>query len=222
MGVAWYTYFQRQTLKAQQSALIYGHEHDLAVRRQAIDDHRLDLERQRRSLATALLAELRPLTTRLATVCEQGPASYHDPFPYPVILHALSRVELFDPLTVQRLANMAGRLSDVRALMPAYREARQIERDAVHHLELQTATKINQNEVNVARSALEDAREDVLNIRLVVRAHAYWAYEDVDGLLGALVGEGGSIPPIGGAKEIPGATLPELSPNPFDPRTERR
>lgn len=78
----------------------------------------------RRTIATALLAELRWLEGMFHQIHEYGPSSFYDPLEHPALLHAIDNLALFGPRTAERLTHFHNLLRDVQAAVNQYRENR--------------------------------------------------------------------------------------------------
>jgi hypothetical protein len=169
MGVAWYTYYQRRTLLAQESALEYARWQYRDERRQT--QQVFDNERQTRTrgVSTAVLAELQPLAARLRSLRDAAPYSYHDPFRHPLVTDALQHVELFDSDTVRGLAEVSGRLHEVEDLVANHRTARETWLLAAAQYRHLHVTSRNQNEVRVALEEATRYEQNVGQIEFLVQ-----------------------------------------------------
>jgi hypothetical protein len=216
MGIAAYTFYQRRTLIAQENALEYAKEHDRLVRQQAEADAAYMLKTRRANLATALLGELKMILVRVESVTKQGPASYHNPIPHPVVTEAMRHTELFSPETVHRLAAVAFRLGDVERLMSVYRERKEITKSKLAD---SVQTELSSGNISLVRQAKHEAEEaaaQLKDLHDMIRAHAKWADERIVPLVEVLRDEGGIDPPPDTARPVVGGTELELLPNPFD------
>lgn len=139
-----------------------------------------------RTLATAVLSELRWLEGILTQVYEHGPASYYDPLEHPMIQAALPHMLEFKPHTAERLSHFHNLLRDVRALMDRYRQ--------------------------VPDQAGPRRDEFVL----FAKTKAYYAISAIEALATALRTEGGHMPPAIAEKPVYGDTLPALPTTSFE------
>ena len=215
MGIAWYTYYQRRTLQEQRSALEYAMHHDRDVEERIESDARGTLANRRANLATAVLTELKPILLRLRYIVESGPESYHDPIAHPVLNESLRHTEVFDGTTVDRLAAVAFRLREVELLITTFREMRQLHRDKDYNAHNVEVTSGNTNLVKQARHEEQQVSADLMNVRLMLRAEASWAYNRIPGLVESLLAAGGHSPPPDLERPVSDDTLPALLPNPF-------
>lgn len=215
MGIAWYTYYQRRTLQEQRSALEYAVRHDKDVRERAESDTRATLANRRANLATAVLTELKPILFRLRNIVESGPESYHDPIAHPVLNESLRHTEVFDGVTVDRLAAVAFRLREVELLITTFREMRQLHRDKDYNAQNVEVTTGNTNLVRQARHEEQQVSADLKNVRLMLRAQASWAHNRIPALVESLLAAGGHSPPPDLERPVSDDSLPPLLSNPF-------
>ena len=142
-------------------------------------------KRARKTLATAVLAELRWLENILYQICEHGPTSFIDPLEHPMIEAALPHLLLFQPNTAEKLSHFHNLLRDVRGLMNRYR---------------QNAKSVNTRTAEFVH---------------FTRVKAYYAITAIAGLAEALRSEGGCMPPRIKEQQIEGRVLPDLPPRTF-------
>jgi predicted nucleotidyltransferase len=212
IGGAILAYYARLTLMAQTEGLSYAQQHDRDTRDSQERKDQEDLARRRAALATAVLAELSLLTSRLAHARRQGSQSYHDPLTHPVMNEALRHTEILDPRTVQVLANLNTRIRDVQLLLTSYRELKQELRDARNRVDPSTLEGRYGGRV----PGEQEIQAQLSDIDLMVRANAAWAHNDVAGLVDALRDlEGGAMPPTRTYEAATPEELPKLGPNPF-------
>jgi hypothetical protein len=140
----------------------------------------------KRTLATAILSELRWLEGILHQIYDYGLTSHYDPLEHPMIETALSELLIFEPETAERISHFHNLLRDTRALMNRYRESP--DRLAVHKAEYQRFTK----------------------------AKAFYAASAISSLASALVREGGRMPPPIEEKPIAGNAIPPMPARTFE------
>lgn len=215
MGIAWYTYYQRRTLQEQRSTLAYAMQHDELLREQTESDARATLANRRANLATAVLTELKPVLVRLNNIVEYGPESYHDPIAHPVLNESLRHTEVFDGVTVERLAAVAFRLREVELLMTSFRELRQVHREKANSAQTVELTTGSTSLVNQAKHEAQQVSVDLNNVRLILRAQASWAYNRIPALVESLLAAGGASPPPDVERPVSDDNRPTLLPNPF-------
>lgn len=160
MAVIWYTYFTQQTL-----------EHARRTSKNSID-------RQRRSLCTAVLSELRDLAPRLKNVHTQGPsAGTSEFFSHPMVKLAAANPALVNATTIQALAELSRRLSDVQEFLR-------------RHAELDTSTKPS----SLPLAGVQTAQRERAEIAQYVKFRAAWAFNSMVRLVSLLTAEGGKLP----------------------------
>lgn len=215
MGVAWYTYYQRRTLLAQENALRYTrwqYRDERGQERQLRENQR---KTRTSNLSTAVLAELQPLAARLRGLRGTTPYSHHDPFKHPLVTDALQHVELFDSETVLRLADVSGRLHEVQELVGNHgmeREKLAVAAARVHHLQVTTG---NANEIRVAEQERGRYQERIAQIELVIQVIGTDAHNSLAELVKHLRHAGGVMPrPLPTAPVMEGQ-LSALAPDPF-------
>jgi len=195
MGIAAYTFYQRQTLRAQESGLEYSKEHNTRLREQAEADASAALSIRRANLSTALLTELKPIVARLQEIVRYGADSYHNPIPHPVLNEALLTTEVFDCTTVQRLTAVAFRLGDVERLMESFRRLRAKEREQFSEVRRLTLLTTNPNELDHAQKEARNSSLELENLRLHIRGNARWTHDRILPLVESLRLAGGIDPP---------------------------
>ncbi len=188
VALVWYTFFTHQTLEhARRTALEQS---------QRLADERT---RQRQSIATAVLAELRTVCGRLATIRSQGPTVARDILSHPMLEQALLNPSLFQPDTVQALTSTLRHLSDVQIVLEEY-----------PHLVSAAANPI------AASKDPQQAEDDKVATYLSGKTRAGWAFNATVELVERLKDEGGLMPTL--LPEQPRALFdhPPLLADPFD------
>jgi hypothetical protein len=89
----------------------------------------MERRRARKTIATALLMELRWLEGMLSQVMEHGPTMSYDALEHPILFHALDNMSLFDPDTAQRLNHFHNLLRNCRDALNDYRQATGAQRE---------------------------------------------------------------------------------------------
>jgi uncharacterized membrane protein YccC len=89
----------------------------------------LERRRARKTIATALLAELRSLEGILNQVMEHGSTMSYDALEHPTLLHALDNMSLLEPDTAQRLSHFHNLLRNCRDALNDYRQATGAQRE---------------------------------------------------------------------------------------------
>ena len=217
MGVAWYTFFQRRTLRAQERALEYARAHDQQARADAIRQRNDERRATQRGIASAALAELQLLRRRLQVVVgESAPYNHHDAFSHAQLSVALRYPHLLEPATIQQLARLVNYLDEVQELMVRFRDRRQDWLDASHQLRREEVTSRNTNEVANARDLKERRAQDMQSVQALVQVKAWIACEEVPAVFSSLRALDGKLPVKLHSPELIAGSLPPLQPNPFD------
>ena len=141
--------------------------------------------RARKTLASALLAELRWLDGMLRQVVKNGPNSYYDPLDHPFTSAAISQLTLFSHATALPIAHFYGLLRDVRVGINAYL---------------------------LRPEQVAGRREEYARF---IKVKAYFAASAVPELKDALVEAGGSLPPPYSETAVKGTAIPQLPPSSF-------
>jgi len=89
----------------------------------------IERRRARKTIATALLGELRWLEGMLNQVMEHGPMMSCDALEHPTLLLALDHITLFEPGTAQRLNHFHNLLRNCRDALNDYRQATGAQRE---------------------------------------------------------------------------------------------
>jgi hypothetical protein len=89
----------------------------------------MERRRARKTIATALLTELRWLEGMLNQVMEHGATTSCDALEHPTLLHALDQMLLFEPDTAQRLNHFHNLLRNCRDALNDYRQATGAQRE---------------------------------------------------------------------------------------------
>jgi hypothetical protein len=182
IAVIWYTYFTQQTL-----------EHTRRTSKNTID-------RQRQSLCTAVLSELRDLAPRLRNLRKHGPsAGTPDFFSHPMVKLAAANSALVNANTIQALAEVSRRLSDVQEVLRKYAE-------------LDTPLKPSSISLVGVQTAATQKAERTGS----VKTRAAWAFNSVVRLVGFLQEEGGKMPTKAFERPVQSFAEIELLPDPFD------
>jgi hypothetical protein len=216
MGVAWYTYYQRQTLLSQGHALAmaqwrYEAEGRRAQRQREHDRHLLAAR-----ISTAVLAELPILLARLAELRETSRLPPRDHLAHPLLAEALSHVEVFDESTVQGLALTSRRLREVQQFVNTghgyHAQWLVVQREVREREVLST----NMNETNIAREEASRLRVREDETTKLAQSFAATAHNSVVALVGALRAAGGAMPTASLPGKVDLEAMPELNPNPFE------
>ena len=125
----------------------------------------MERRRARKTIATALLMELRWLEGMLSQVMEHGPTMSYDALEHPTLFHALDNMSLFEPDTAQRLNHFHNLLRNCRDALNDY------------------------------RSATGAQREERAKRRSFYQNRAWYAANAIAGLVERLKVEGGEMPP---------------------------
>jgi len=104
--VIWYTQYTFETLQHSRN------------------QHEVERQRSRRTVATGLLEELKWLDGILAQIYQHGPYSFYDPLAHPMLDVALAQSALFESATMESLTEFHALLRDCRAMMNEYRDRR--------------------------------------------------------------------------------------------------
>jgi hypothetical protein len=179
IGLIWYTYFTRQTL-----------EHTRQSQRDATD-------RLRRSLCTAVLAELRDLSARLMKLHAYGvSAGTVDFFSHPMVQLGSGNPAVMQPETIQALAETSRRLSDIQEFLRRDEELARLPS-------------------GVSLTTVQSAQIEKADIDRLIKFRAAWAFNSIARLVKLLRLEGGKMPTK--VNEEPVQTLDEIEllPDPF-------
>jgi hypothetical protein len=181
IGLAWYTYFTRKGI----------------VDAGARDDARTD--ERRKSVATALLAELSSTVGRVRNLALQGPGAGNnvDFVETPTLDHACELPELFSSTTLLILIEARRRLGDVQLYLAEHEKGLRL-----------GLTATTPNAIQIAQS---NARQHAKSVKIRAR----WAHNKLVDLVSALQLEGGSMPaasepPVADPSDVP------LLPDPFE------
>ncbi|MEO5720047.1 MAG: hypothetical protein ABIR71_01080 [Chthoniobacterales bacterium] len=183
LAVIWYTYFTQQTLEhARRSA-------------KAVAD------RQRSSLCTAVLWEMRSLLRRLHRLTSPGPiGETADFFSHPMLTIAAANPALMTCRdTIGKLAEVLRLLSDLQEFLRRY-----IELDT----SLQSST--------ISFEGVKNARDQKPRLEELVRYRAVWAYNAAVQLVSLLTTEGGALPPPRREDSVTSLDEIPLEPDPFE------
>jgi hypothetical protein len=89
----------------------------------------MERRRAKKTMATALLTELRWLEGMLNQVIEHGPTTAYDALEHPTLFHALDNISLFEPDTAHRLNHFHNLLRNCRDALNDYRQATGAQRE---------------------------------------------------------------------------------------------
>lgn len=211
IGIAFYTYSQWCTLSAQRDALETSNWQNDYDRRRSDQASKEARHVRGASIATAALAELPQIVTRLHILSETRPWSYHGPLSHPLLTESLRHVELFDAETVHALASVEGRLGEIAELVANYRHEREVWLEAGALLRDKQRLSMNPNEPKTAQEEKDRHGENLQQMELLIAAYAADAHNQIPSLVDALCRAGGVKRP----RSDRGDKKPPLLPDPF-------
>lgn len=184
VGLSWYTYFTYETL-----------EHARGTAQEREKQEAEDLKRERESLATAVLAELRETSARLSALHTRGVTmNTADLLSHPMLSLAAAQPRMFSAKTVQSLTAALRLITDVRTLLE------------------ETPTIIANAR---ARDSSPEQRQSAASLGHSLKTRAGWAFNRVAVLTNDLAKEGGITPAIVEERVVTANDSVQLLPDPF-------
>ena len=181
VGLIWYTYYTRGTLEH-----LRQNQRETALN-------------ARSSTCTAMLAELRNLAERTRRLHRFGPSpGAENFFSHPFLTLGASNPSLLAPNTIEMLARVLRRLTDLESLVDMYAG---LDRE------------IRENTLN--EIGRENRLTDYEEAKSMLKLRAAWTFNSIVSLAPLLQHEGGMMPAVENEPAAAGASEVELLPNPF-------